>query len=72
MKSYLLQLSCDNFPNLCIQISFVLNAFGNFSSSRIHKFLPLGAETVENLKASRPLIHVLVTNDNHYGLTLFI
>jgi hypothetical protein len=24
---------------------------------------------IGNVKASRPLIHVLVINDNHYGLT---
>jgi hypothetical protein len=42
MKIYLLQLSCDNFPNLCIRIFIVLNAFGNFSSSRIRtNFCPL-------------------------------
>jgi hypothetical protein len=29
-----------------------------------------GVEAVARVKASRPLIRVLVINDNHYGLTI--
>jgi hypothetical protein len=49
MKFYPLYLSCNDFFNLRIRIFTVLNAIGNFSSSRIRtKLLLLGVESAEN------------------------
>jgi hypothetical protein len=49
MKIYLLHLSCDNFPNLCIRIFIVFERIREpFLSPNTHKLFPLGAKSTEN------------------------
>jgi hypothetical protein len=66
MKIYLLHLSCDNFPNLCIRIFIVFERIREpFLSLNTHKLFPLGAKSTRESSFG---------NHEHYFVekTLFI